>query len=381
MRFKPKSLMLPLAIAADLFALWVWAARPTRIYSEWLGLSPVPEASPLSRLRGWIVEENAPRTPSGLVSIFEYDELILAGMLLSALVVLVALMASPLFQSWKGLLSTSPARLMRTASLRIRVRTAIAAIAILGLYLGWEIDAWRIWPLWRSYVQQAADASRAEESSRKELIKMQEEFTRLKTYLTEHPEFVKDESQYRSKASLVAAWAAFEYRTEGQMTDQRNLILIYAEHKRKYERAAEHPREAVEPDPPPAPRPQTRVDWNLLGGTVPEMLALADEMSRRFPDYVEAHEQSAWIRSSWSEARYRDGKRAVESATRACELTKWKDLYGLQLLAAAYAEAGDFAQAVRWQEKVVELTANFPHAQFSLDRLALYKSGKPYRER
>jgi hypothetical protein len=50
-------------------------------------------------------------------------------------------------------------------------------------------------------------------------------------------------------------------------------------------------------------------------------------------------------------------------------------------MAAAHAEAGDFEEAVKWQQKVVALTANQPHAADHRDRLALYKSGKPYREK
>ena len=45
----------------------------------------------------------------------------------------------------------------------------------------------------------------------------------------------------------------------------------------------------------------------------------------------------------------------VGYATTACELTPWKDWHALNSLAAAYAEAGKFTNAVKWQEKVVEI--------------------------
>ena len=53
------------------------------------------------------------------------------------------------------------------------------------------------------------------------------------------------------------------------------------------------------------------------------------------------------------EAKYRDGRKAVESATRACELTEWKRSEFLDTLAAAYAESGDFDAAVTWQMRAI----------------------------
>ncbi len=379
MRFTSRSLLIPLAIAADLFALWVWLARPTRIYSEWLGLSPVPDDSPITRLRGWAVQENAPGTPSGCVSLFESDELAFAGTLLFALLVFAMFMLAPRSQGWRGLLSTSPVRVMRNVSLRFRVRTALAAVAILALYLGWEIDAWKIWPLRRSYLQQAASAASTEESTRNRLRTRRKSLIELEK--SQPADFsLPEQGYFRSTAALAAVRASNVDRRKREMSHLSTMISAYAERKRKYERAAANPRTAVTPDPP-LPEPTPERETRLGSRNYARALADADELVRIYPDLVEAHEVSARIRATCPDAGYRDGKRAVASATRACELTNWKDTEALTFLSAAFAEAGDFAEAVKWQEKVVELTANFPHAQFSLDRLALYKSGKPYRER
>jgi tetratricopeptide (TPR) repeat protein len=84
-------------------------------------------------------------------------------------------------------------------------------------------------------------------------------------------------------------------------------------------------------------------------------------------------------------AEFRDGAKAVELATKACELTNWKDSDYIFILAAAYAEAGDFDSAVKWQKKLIDLVptdASTVLVGVEVDNeatLKLYKSGKPCR--
>lgn len=52
------------------------------------------------------------------------------------------------------------------------------------------------------------------------------------------------------------------------------------------------------------------------------------------------------------EADLRDGRKAVEQAKRACELTDWKDPVALVTLGCAYAESGEFEKALSMTTKV-----------------------------
>lgn len=75
-------------------------------------------------------------------------------------------------------------------------------------------------------------------------------------------------------------------------------------------------------------------------------------LDRRDPDVLN---NVAWFRATCSDARFRNGKEAVELATLACTLDKWKDPDEIDTLAAAHAEAGNFAEAERYQQKALDL--------------------------
>jgi tetratricopeptide (TPR) repeat protein len=103
------------------------------------------------------------------------------------------------------------------------------------------------------------------------------------------------------------------------------------------------------------------------------------EAIRLDPKNVHAHRALAWLLATCSDSKLRDGRKAVELATNACELSGGKDALGAVALAAAYAETGDFESAVKWQEESLRLCPEDDKAKWTI-LLKLYKLRKPYRE-
>ena len=94
--------------------------------------------------------------------------------------------------------------------------------------------------------------------------------------------------------------------------------------------------------------------------------------------------QAAWLMATSSDASLRNGKDAVELARRAVRITGESEPTTLATLAAAYAEAGRFADAV--QTARYALTLARQQGRLDLvksieEKLPLYESKKPFHEK
>jgi serine/threonine protein kinase len=87
--------------------------------------------------------------------------------------------------------------------------------------------------------------------------------------------------------------------------------------------------------------------------------------------------QLALLLATHPDADLRDGKKAVELATRACKLTAEKNAADLDALAAAYAEVGKFDDAVRSAKMAVQLAPNEEAAKLYRARLAACEKRSP----
>jgi Flp pilus assembly protein TadD len=101
------------------------------------------------------------------------------------------------------------------------------------------------------------------------------------------------------------------------------------------------------------------------------------------PDSVEALNNLAWLLATCPDATVRNGVEAVHCAERASLLPAPKGMCVAGTLAAAYAEAGRFKEAVATAEKAVatETAAGETRfAELNTQLLTLYRAGQPFHE-
>jgi protein O-mannosyl-transferase len=102
------------------------------------------------------------------------------------------------------------------------------------------------------------------------------------------------------------------------------------------------------------------------------------------PDSVEALNNLAWLLATHEDPAVRNGAEAVKYAERACELTKHQQSVLLGTLAAAYAEHGQFAEAIKMAQQAINLAEAAGQkdvASRNRDLLQSYRAGKPCREK
>ncbi|MHC4748453.1 MAG: protein kinase domain-containing protein, partial [Planctomycetota bacterium] len=113
------------------------------------------------------------------------------------------------------------------------------------------------------------------------------------------------------------------------------------------------------------------------GGNYTEVIADYESAMRVCPGYAPVFNDLGYLLASCPAAEFRDGVKATENATKACELTNWKDYRYIGTLAAACAEAGDFDSALKWQKKAIDLLPDDKRSLLQTgyeSRLKLYQS-------
>ncbi|MGB6044145.1 MAG: tetratricopeptide repeat protein [Pirellulales bacterium] len=146
----------------------------------------------------------------------------------------------------------------------------------------------------------------------------------------------------------------------------------------EYEKAVVDFTRAIKLDPKSAQAYNNRgFNYQLLGNFQAALVDY-DKAIELAPNFSLALQNKAWLLASVSDAKIRDGKQAVNIATKACELSNYKVAGDLKALAAALAADGQFEKAIGWQEKAIEL---LPEGQKEAGReaLATYTAKEPLR--
>jgi tetratricopeptide (TPR) repeat protein len=108
------------------------------------------------------------------------------------------------------------------------------------------------------------------------------------------------------------------------------------------------------------------------------------EAVRLKPDWLEAVNNLAWMLATAPESKVRDGSEAIRLATKAIGLTEATNRAGaVDTLAAAYAEAGQFGEAVKSAQLAATLAHSSGDTNLAADilrRLEVYRANQPYRD-
>ena len=103
------------------------------------------------------------------------------------------------------------------------------------------------------------------------------------------------------------------------------------------------------------------------------------EQVKLLPNDPMSHNDLAWTLATCPDSSVRNGKLALAHAEKACQLTSFKNPIFIDTLAAACAETGDFARAVRLQTVAIELLAPSLKPQAEV-QLKSYENRRPWRE-
>jgi tetratricopeptide (TPR) repeat protein len=91
----------------------------------------------------------------------------------------------------------------------------------------------------------------------------------------------------------------------------------------------------------------------------------------------------AWVMATTRNPKLLNGAKAVELARLANQMTSFQQPEALDTLAAAYAEAGNFPEAISTAQRALKLARASGRSDLAREiqqRLALYRQGRPYRD-
>jgi tetratricopeptide (TPR) repeat protein len=153
--------------------------------------------------------------------------------------------------------------------------------------------------------------------------------------------------------------------------------------KGNVEEAIVHFQRALQIEPDYAKAHYNLGDALLQKGNADEAIAQYQKALQIKPDFVEALNNLARVLATCPQASLRNGNKAVELAEQAERLGGSESPEILDTLAAAYAEAGRFGDAVRSAQKAIELARAAGRQDMVKQlngKLKLYEAGLPFHQ-
>jgi tetratricopeptide (TPR) repeat protein len=149
----------------------------------------------------------------------------------------------------------------------------------------------------------------------------------------------------------------------------------------RYDEALVEVERAIELEPRDLTPRRHRAAILLRKGEIAEALEQLRWIDARQPGSPAALDL-AWTLATHPAAQWRDGAEAVRLANSYGAQTNYADPRGNDVLAAAYAESGDFARAVELAGQALQSASDGGHVELADEieaRLVLYRQGLPYR--
>jgi protein O-mannosyl-transferase len=153
--------------------------------------------------------------------------------------------------------------------------------------------------------------------------------------------------------------------------------------KNQIEEAVLHYRRALEIQPNDADTNDNLATALLRNGREAEAMEHFQKALQINPESASIRSDFAWALATCSEQSLRNGPRAVELAEKARQLVNGRDPIILRTVAAAYAESGQFSQAIETARNALQLAAaqrNAPLVRTLQKELDLYQTGLPFHE-
>ncbi len=142
--------------------------------------------------------------------------------------------------------------------------------------------------------------------------------------------------------------------------------------------ARHHFGEAVRVDPANAEAHRNLALLSRDGGDLPAALAHYRAALAARPEWAPAMTDLAWVLATSGNPALRDAGEAIRLAERSHQLTGGRDPGVMDVLAAAYASAGDFARAAATAETALQLAGGGPAGDAIRVRLELYRQRRPF---